>query len=88
MIPPLVTILVFVLLGLGLLFTVLRLLMGPTLSDRVVALDLLGFVVLGFIGANILRSGQTVYLDVLTVAAIVLFFGTIAFARYLERRTK
>jgi multicomponent Na+:H+ antiporter subunit F len=88
MIPPLVSLLVFIFLGLGLLFTIFRLLMGPTLSDRVVALDLLGFVVLGFIGANILQSGQTVYLDVLTVAAIVLFFGTIAFARYLERRSK
>ncbi len=88
MIPAWVSVLVFVFLALSLVFTILRLLMGPTLADRVVALDLLGFVVLGFIGANILQSAQTVYLDVLTVAAIVLFFGTIGFARYLERRSK
>lgn len=88
MIPAWVSVLVFVFLALSLVFTIARLLMGPTLADRVVALDLLGFVVLGFIGANILQSAQTVYLDVLTVAAIVLFFGTIGFARYLERRSK
>lgn len=76
----------FVLLAAGFVFTLLRLVVGPTLQDRVVALDLLGFVILGFIAANILRSGESIYLDVMLVVAIVLFLGTIAFARYLERR--
>ena len=76
----------FALLALAFLFTLLRLIRGPSLPDRVVALDLLGFVILGFIAANILESGETIYLDVLTVSAIILFLGTIAFARYLERR--
>lgn len=67
------------------MFTLLRLVCGPSLADRVVALDLLGFVILAFIAANILQSGETIYLDVLTVSAIVLFLGTVAFARYLER---
>lgn len=77
---------IFILLTLGLIFTLVRLIAGPTLADRVVALDLLGFVILGFIAANMLRSGETVYLDVLIVVAVVLFLGTIAVARYLERR--
>ncbi len=72
-------------LTLGFIFSLLRLLRGPTLVDRVVALDLLGFVILGFIAANMLQSGQSLYLDVLLVVAIVLFLGTIAVARYLER---
>jgi multicomponent Na+:H+ antiporter subunit F len=72
-------------LTLGFVFALLRLVRGPTLVDRVVALDLLGFVILGFIAANMLQSGQTVYLDVLLVVAIVLFLGTIAVARYLEK---
>jgi multicomponent Na+:H+ antiporter subunit F len=75
-----------IMLTLGLVFTLARLVVGPTLADRVVALDLLGFVILGFIAANILRSGETIYLDVLIVVAIVLFLGTIAVARYLEKR--
>jgi multicomponent Na+:H+ antiporter subunit F len=72
-------------LTLGFVFALGRLVCGPTLVDRVVALDLLGFVILGFIAANMLQSGQTVYLDVLMVVAIVLFLGTIAVARYLEK---
>jgi multicomponent Na+:H+ antiporter subunit F len=76
----------FVLLTAGLIFTLVRLVRGPSLPDRVVALDLLGFVILGFIAANVLRSGEEIFLDVLVVVAIVLFLGTIAFARYLERR--
>jgi multicomponent Na+:H+ antiporter subunit F len=77
---------IFIMLTLGLVFTLARLVVGPTLADRVVALDLLGFVILGFIATNILRSGETIYLDVLIVVAIVLFLGTIAVARYLEKR--
>jgi multicomponent Na+:H+ antiporter subunit F len=79
-------VLIYVLMTLGLVFTLVRLVAGPTLADRVVALDLLGFVIMGFIATNILRSGETIFLDVLLVVAIVLFLGTIAVARYLERR--
>jgi multicomponent Na+:H+ antiporter subunit F len=81
-----VLLVLFVLLTVGLVFTLIRLVRGPSLPDRVVALDLLGFVILGFIAANVLRSGEIIYLDVLMVVAIVLFLGTIAFAKYLERR--
>lgn len=77
---------VYPLLTAGLFFTLLRLLRGPTLADRVVALDLLGFVMLGFVAAHVALSRQVVFVDVLVVAAIVLFLGTVAFARYLERR--
>lgn len=88
MLPPVIAILVFSMLTVGLLMTLIRLLKGPTLSDRVVALDLLGFVVLGFVGVNIVHSNVVTNLDVLTVSAIILFLGTIAFARYLERRSR
>lgn len=84
--PSFISFLVFGLLGAGMMLTLLRLLAGPTLADRVVALDLLGFVALGLIAANVLASGETVYLDVIAVAALVLFFGTVAFARYIEKR--
>lgn len=77
---------IYPLLTLGLIFTLLRLVVGPTLADRVVALDLLGFVILSFIATNVVLTGESLFLDVLIVAAIVLFLGTVAFARYLERR--
>jgi len=86
--PTPVILIVFVLLAASLGLTVVRLLRGPTLSDRVVALDLLGFVAMALIAANVLVSGRTIFLDVLFVAALILFFGTIAFSRYIEKRAK
>jgi multicomponent Na+:H+ antiporter subunit F len=77
---------VFALLSASFLLTLLRLLRGPTLSDRVVALDLLGIVIVAIIGANMLTSGETTYLDVFVVFAVVVFFGTVALARYIEKR--
>ncbi|MFV0338797.1 MAG: monovalent cation/H+ antiporter complex subunit F [Chthoniobacterales bacterium] len=86
MLTPTVSIIVFLLLSGALLFTLIRLLIGPTLSDRVVALDLLGFVIVSIIAANMLQTGETFYLDVLVVFGILIFFGTVAFARYIEKR--
>lgn len=64
-----------------------RLMRGPSLPDRVVALDLTGTLALGIIAAFAVASGETVYLDVGIVLALIAFLGTVAFARYLEKRT-
>lgn len=65
-----------------------RLLRGPTLPDRVVALDLIGFLIIGLIAVFALSSGRPVILSVAIVMALVLFLGTSAFAMYLERRAR
>lgn len=83
-----VALVVFGLLTAAFVLTVWRLLRGPTLSDRVVALDLLGVVMIALIAANMLLSGETTYLDVFVVFAVVVFFGTIALARYIEKRLR
>lgn len=77
---------IFLLLGISILLTVLRLLRGPSLPDRVMALDLLGMVVAGIILAAAATYGQPGLLDIVLVFAVVGFFGTVAFARYLEVR--
>lgn len=82
---PTLQFLTFALLAIGLALSAFRLLLGPSLPDRAVALDLLGTIVLAIIAANALQSGETLLLDVLLVVAIILFLGTIAIARYLER---
>lgn len=64
-----------------------RLMRGPTLPDRVVALDLTGTLSLGIIAAFGIASGETVFFDVGIVLALIAFLGTVAFARYLEKRT-
>ncbi len=71
--------------GLSLFLTFFRLLRGPTLPDRVVALDLIGMLAIGMIAAYDIAMGQPILLDTATVVALVGFLGTVAFARYLEK---
>jgi multicomponent Na+:H+ antiporter subunit F len=63
----------------------LRLLRGPTLPDRVVALDLIGVLVVCVVVAVAATTGQQAYLDVAIVIALVSFVGTVAYAGYVER---
>ncbi|MGF1734079.1 cation:proton antiporter [Photobacterium satsumensis] len=64
----------------------IRLILGPTLADRVVALDLISFVTIGFIAVYTLDSGQKPLLDVAITLALVAFLGTIAFARLITKQ--
>ena len=75
---------VFSLMGLGILFTVIRLIVGPNLSDRVVSLDTFNMIVIGVIAALALLFASSLYLDIAIVYAILAFLETVVFARYLE----
>jgi multicomponent Na+:H+ antiporter subunit F len=72
--------------GLALMLTGVRLARGPSLPDRVVALDLVGVISVGMIACYELVTDQPVLLDAATVVALVAFLGTVAFARSVERR--
>jgi multicomponent Na+:H+ antiporter subunit F len=65
---------------------VIRLARGPSLADRVLALDSL--LIVGVVGVALesARTRSGVYLDVLLVVALVAFIGTTAVARFVERR--
>lgn len=78
--------LVFVILAAALLLSFVRLARGPSLPDRIIALDLMSMIIAGMIAAYVVWMGQPVLLDAVTVMAVISFFGTVAFARYLERR--
>jgi len=65
---------------------VIRLARGPSLADRVVALDVLAAVAIGFIAAYVVGTGATALLDAALVLALVAFMATVAFARFVERR--
>ena len=65
---------------------VARLLRGGSIADRIVALDLLLVVVVSAIAVNSARTRDGTYLDVLVVAALLGFIGTITVARFIERR--
>lgn len=78
---------VFILLSAGLVSAFIRLVRGPYLPDRVVALDLLSILAMGFIVAYAVRFDQPDFLDVAIILAIISFLGTVAFAYYLEQRS-
>ena len=63
-----------------------RLIRGPSLPDRVVALDLISILAAGTTAIYAIASGQAVFLDVATILALISFLGTAAFARYIEKQ--
>lgn len=65
-----------------------RLAVGPSLADRVVALDFIALVFIGFIGVTALVKEQYAYLDVGIALALVAFLSTVALARYIFRRAE
>lgn len=71
---------------LSFVLAVYRLLKGPTLPDRIVALDLFGLLAVSFIALYALFAGQPVYIDAAIALALVAFFGTVAYARFVEKR--
>jgi len=84
---PFVAHLVVALIGGAFLLTFIRLVIGPTLADRVVALELLSIVSIGGIAATTVLTGAAVFLDVAVVFALVSFLGTVAFAYYLNLKS-
>lgn len=79
---------VYLLLSAALLLTVLRVVRGPSLPERVVALDLLTAITVGLIATTTIATDQAVFLDVAIVMALISFLGTTAFALYLARRLR
>ena len=72
-------------LGVALLMAFIRLVRGPTLPDRIVAMDLFGALVVGLIVVLAGWSGVRATLDAAIVIALIGFLGTVAYATYVER---
>lgn len=69
----------------ALVLTTYRLLKGPTLPDRVVALDLITILLVALLTLFALSSQVETYLDAALVLALVAFLGTVALARFILR---
>lgn len=86
MLLDLVLTLVYAMLLLALCLAFIRLVRGPSLPDRVVALDLVTVITVGFVSAFAIDQNQRVFFDAALVVALIAFLGTVAFAQFLERR--
>ena len=74
------------LLTLTIALSFVRLYKGPSLPDRVVALDLLTTVGIAITAVYAVITERPVILDVATILALISFLGTIAFAYYIDLR--
>lgn len=71
--------------GAALVLSLVRLALGPTLPDRVVALDVVANLAVGVIAGCAIAFDDAALLQPALVMALVAFVGTVAFARFLER---
>ncbi len=81
-----INIIVFSLVGVGVLFSLIRLIAGPTAFDRVVGLDTLNIIITAVVVLLALMLNNELYLDIAIAYAILSFLETILFARFLEGR--
>lgn len=75
----------FAVLGVALLLTLARALRGPSLPDRVAAMELTSMISVSLLVVRAIAYGWDFLLDVAIVLALVAFLATIAFASFLER---
>lgn len=66
----------------------IRVVLGPSVADRMVALDTLLFVGVGGLGVYVVATGDTTYIPVLVVAVLTAFISTVLVARYIEAETE
>lgn len=76
------------LLALGGACGIVRLLLGPTLADRVIALDVVLVAAMGAIAVFAASGGSTANLAILSVIAIVAFTVTVVTSRHIETRSE
>ncbi|GAE27100.1 Na(+)/H(+) antiporter subunit F [Halalkalibacter wakoensis JCM 9140] len=71
--------------SLSLFVCFVRTVIGPTMPDRIVALDSLGINLIGFIGILMIVQETIAYSEVILVISILAFIGTIALSKFIER---
>lgn len=76
----------FALLALAALGFLARVLIGPSLADRIIALDGLLLIVVSALAVETARRGDEVFVDAIVAIGLLGFVGTAVAARFVERR--
>ena len=74
----------FSLVGIGLLFGIIRLIKGKSPFDRILSLDMINIILTGLLVFIAYVFDNSLFLDIAVVYAILAFLETIVFSRYLE----
>ncbi|KMK77201.1 Na(+)/H(+) antiporter subunit F1 [Alkalihalobacillus pseudalcaliphilus] len=76
---------VLFILSISIILSSIRVFIGPTLSDRIVALDTIGLLLISFVAMLMMVQDTNAYTDVIIVVAIIAFVGSVSIALFLER---
>ncbi|MBS3737909.1 monovalent cation/H+ antiporter complex subunit F [Mesohalobacter halotolerans] len=74
------------LLSFSIVLVFIRFLKGPSIVDRIIALDLIVTIGIGIISIYSIINNQPNFLDIALILALIAFLGTVAFTYYLEKR--
>lgn len=74
-----------IIISLSMVAFIYRLIIGPSVPDRVVALDTLGVALIAMIGLISILADTSFFLDIILLLAILAFIGTVAFSKFLEK---
>jgi multicomponent Na+:H+ antiporter subunit F len=74
-----------ILIILSIIGLLLRIFLGPTTPDRLVALDAIGVTLISSIALLSVLFGTQFFTEVILLIAIISFIGTIAFSKFIEK---
>ncbi len=87
-IPTMVLFIAFSMLLAAMALSFVRLLRGPSVNDRIAAMDLIASVVMGFVLVYSVLINQSIYFDIPVILSLISFFGTVAVSTYLKQRNE
>jgi multicomponent Na+:H+ antiporter subunit F len=67
-------------------FCLFRIIRGPSIADRMVAIDIFGILVVGICALMVIKTGRQFLIDIAITWVILSFIGTITLAKYLSRK--
>lgn len=76
---------VLIMLSINIVVCFIRTIIGPSLPDRILALDAIGMQLIGIIGVIMIFQDTVAYAEVALVLSILAFVGTVAMSKFIER---
>jgi len=73
------------LLSISLIITLYRIIKGPTIHDRILALDSIAYIIIGIVAILSVHLNSHAYFETILLIGILAFLSTIALSRYMER---
>ena len=76
----------FAMLLLALGISLFRLILGPAIRDRIVAMDLIASITMGFILVYSVLMKESMYFDIVITISLISFIGTVSISTYLKNK--